>query len=220
MFLYYLTSFTITFLSALIAGISLYRHVEKNTVIKLIGILFTISFICNILQYLFFYLKMYPLINITSSIYDLSVIIIISAIFNDQTKSKHRQVIIGIAVIYLIASVINLTFFQKDGNASFNKLGISFILTGYCIYYFYRLMVDLPTMHLHRLPMFWFNSAFLIFSAGSIFLFAFIDYLVHVLNDDLLKYWSFHNTLFILQQLIILIGLSYDFKSLRKASRV
>src|SRR5687768_7317660 len=126
MYFYYLTSFIITFLSALIACISLYRYQEKDKVIKLIGMMFSISFVCSVLQYLFFSIKMYALINITGSIYDLSVIILISAIFNDLTKSKHRNFIFGIALIYLIISVLNLTFLQKGGNASFNKLGISF----------------------------------------------------------------------------------------------
>lgn len=219
MFLYYLTFFVITFLSALIAGISLYRYQEKDTVIKLIGIMFSISFLCNILQFIFLSLKFYSLINITSSIYDLSVIVLIGSIFNDQTRSKHRQLIFGITIIYLIGSILNLALLQKGGNASYNKLGVSFILIFYSIYYFYRLMVDLPTMHVHRLPMFWFNSAFLIFSAGTIFLFAFTDYLIHVLKDDLQNYWSFHNGLFIFHQFIILIGISYDLKSSKMASK-
>ena len=92
------------------------------------------------------------------------------------------------------------------------------ILIVYCILYCYRLLVDLPVQHLQRVPMFWFNSAILIFNAGTLFLFLFASYLVEVLNNDLLIYWSFHNILNIIQHLIVIIGLWQDLRNIRLRS--
>jgi membrane protein insertase Oxa1/YidC/SpoIIIJ len=78
-------------------------------------------------------------------------------------------------------------------------------------------MVKLPTMHLQRMPMFWINSGFLMYAAGAMFLFAFTTYLTQVLKDNLLVYWSFHNILSIISQLIIMVGLIYDFKNLNSS---
>jgi hypothetical protein len=81
-------------------------------------------------------------------------------------------------------------------------------------------MDELPAQHIHHLPMFWFNSAFLIFNAGVFFLFAFTAYITTVLKNNLLIYWTFHNLWNMLEHLIILVGLYYDLKTLppRKVS--
>jgi hypothetical protein len=94
----------------------------------------------------------------------------------------------------------------------------------YSLLYFYVLMRDLPSLYIHQIPMFWFNSGILIFHAGTFFLFSFVSYLVNVRNDDLIAYWSFHNMLSIVERLIIMIGLCYDLKFLKvdypKAPRI
>lgn len=212
---YFLVFYLQTFLSALIAIVSFYRFTERNTLVKLIGILFAFSFVCNVLAFLSIIFSIEGVANIPGSAYDVITVLVISVIFNHLTKSKHRVVFFTIASFYCVAALLNLFFLQKEANASYNKLAGSFIVIIYAIYYFYRLMVDLPTVHLHRLPMFWFNSAFLIYHAGTIFLFAFTNYLIEN-NNFALGYWIFHNTLTILQQLIILIGLNYDLRG-RKA---
>ncbi len=83
----------------------------------------------------------------------------------------------------------------------------------YCLLYFYVLMQDLPSLYVHQFPMFWFNSGLLIFHAGTFFLFSFHAYLVNVLKNNMLIYWSFHNMLSIIEHIIFLIGLYYDSKS-------
>ena len=133
-------------------------------------------------------------------------------IYNHATAGKFYKLFSGITVIYLIFGISNFLFFQKTGIASYTKLFSSLIIIFYAIIYFYRLMVELPAVHLHHLPMFWFNSGFLLYYAGSVFLFAFMSYLVHVLNDDLLIYGSFHNVLNIIQEFIIIIGVAFDLR--------
>jgi hypothetical protein len=179
--------------------------------------LFALSVLCNLLAYLSVLLGIEGGANIPGSVYAVIKVVVISVIFNHLTQSKHRLTIITIAAIYCAAAVLNLAFLQKEANASYHKLGGSFIIIVYAIHYFYKLMIELPTVHLHRLPMFWFNSAFLIYHAATIFLFAFTSYLIDQHLEDFINYWAFHNILTILEQLIVMIGVAYDIRSLKKA---
>ena len=65
------------------------------------------------------------------------------------------------------------------------------------------------------MPMFWFNSAFLVLGAGTFVLYTFTSYLIHVLRNDMITYWSIHNMLSIFANLIVMIGLYYDFRQLK-----
>ena len=105
---------------------------------------------------------------------------------------------------FFIFALINLFFFQKTTPNSYSYIFHSAILIIYCLFYFYVLMRDLPSLYVHHLPMFWFNSAFLIFYAGTFFLFSFTSYLINVLKNNMLIYWSFHNILSIIEHLIVL----------------
>lgn len=91
----------------------------------------------------------------------------------------------------------------------------SSILICYSLWYFYVLIRDLPSLNVHQMPMFWFNSAFLVLGAGTFVLYAFTSYLIHVLRNDMITYWSIHNMLSIFAHLIVLIGLYYDFRQLK-----
>jgi hypothetical protein len=77
-------------------------------------------------------------------------------------------------------------------------------------------MIELPSMHLQRMPMFWFNSAFLIYYAGALVLFVFTSYIINVLKQDLVTYWIFHNCLSICEHFLVLTGLYYDLSSIKK----
>jgi hypothetical protein len=210
----FLTFYLQTFLSALIAVTSLYRYSERSIVIKLVGVLFALSFICNLISYsLFFFDYRADLINVPGSVFDSSTIIIATIIYNHLTKSRYKATFLTITLLFLSLALFNLFFFQKVTIASYNLLAGSFIMMVYSIFYFHRLMVEMPTVHLQRLPMFWFNSAFLIYHAGGIFLFAFTEYLITTMNDSFVQFATFRNALFFAQQLIILVGIVYDFKS-------
>lgn len=213
---YFFIFYIQTFLSALIAIASFYRFSERDTLLKLIGGLFVFSCVCNTIAYLSLLLHIEGMANIPGSVYGIVKVIVVGIIFNYVTKSKHRDTVLTITIVYCAFAFFNLFFLQKVANASYNKLAGSFIIMVYTIWYFYKLMVELPAIHLHRLPMFWFNSAFLIFHAATIFLFAFTTYLINEHLGTFKNYWAFHNLLVILEQLIILAGVFYDIRGLKK----
>jgi hypothetical protein len=207
----YWTSFFIqTFFSALIAGVSFFRYSERDTPVKLIGLLFLISCIFNCILYLTWLLRI-PGLNQVSTGYMFVSIIIGTIWYALVLAHRFRKALIVISVLVFSWGLIVIFFIQNTGeNTSYLSLGISFMWLLYAIIYFYRLMQDLPTIYLHRLPNFWFNSSFLIYGSGTMFLFASYDYLLRVIND--INFWTFHNCVYIIGQLIILIGLYYDLK--------
>jgi hypothetical protein len=213
---YLLLAHSVTVLLALVAVFSFYNFPKAKTHIRLIGLYGLAGCLVNLITMFIANMRWTAYINIPGSIHDFVFIVILSALYNDQTMSKHRQYFTVAASIYIILGVLNLFFVQQEEIASYAKLLGSIIIVTYAITYFYRLMVDLPTLEVHRLPMFWFNSAFLIFHAGTVFLFAFTSYLVHVLKDNLLIYYSFHNVLSIIENAIIIVGLLFNMRTTRE----
>jgi hypothetical protein len=202
-----------TALLALISALSFIRLNQRAHEVKLIGLIGLVGFLSNGLSFLFAKYRLTPFINIPGSIYDLLLVVFTSMLYNNQTSRKYKTFFTVVPCLYVLLGLLNLIFFQKEEIASYTKLGGSMIIIIYAVVYFYRLMIDLPTHELHRLPMFWFNSAFLIFNAGTVFLFAFTAYLIHVLKDDMLIYYSFHNMLSIIHHLIIVVGLLFYYRS-------
>lgn len=198
-----------TALSALVACFVFLRFNLRPFYVKLIGLSFFLGFITHIVS-----LGVDGKIrNPIQTLNEIINFIIIILVYHIVLKKKYRLYFIITGSLFLVFALYNIFFFQKTELNSYTYALSSFLMMGYFILYFYRLMVELPSLHLHRLPMFWFNSGFLIYRAGTLLLFIFRPYLIHVLNDDLLLYWSFHNSLSIVEHLMILVGLLYDFKS-------
>jgi hypothetical protein len=205
-----------TVLSGLVAVIALYKFKQRNHVVRLIGMIYALSFACNVTSLSFMNTKLISYINIPGAIFDIAFVVIITIIFNYAFKKRYQLIFISVITLFLVGALLNLIFLQQLKIDSFTKFSGSFLIIVFATIYFYRLMIEMPTMHLHRLPMFWFNSGFLLFCSGALFLYAFTDYLIHVLDDDLKLYWSFHNLLFIVMDILILVGIRYDWIAQRE----
>jgi hypothetical protein len=209
--IYLNTYFFDTALIALLAGVSFLYYKRRSRLIKLLGWLMVFSFLANGLA---FFLPG-SVRNIPASVYDFVLVLMLGLLYNNQTNSQHKKYFAFSTIVFFVAGTLNLLLLQQLSISSYNKLFSSFIFITYAIVYFYKLMKDLPEKQVHHLPMFWFNSAFLIYHAGTLFLFAFTSYLINVLKNDLIYYMMFHNALSILHHLIIFVGLFYDLKRLK-----
>ncbi len=185
----------------------------------MIGMLFSISFWFNTGQYVV-YLADLPngFMNMLGSTYEFIFIWIVSFVYNNATHKKFKWLFLSLSAVYTLGGLLNLLFHQKDSLASINMFFSSLILILYSLLYFYQLMKELPAVHLHRYYMFWINSAFLFYGAGTIFLFAFTQYVINAFNQDFVNYWQAHKILYILQQVLILIGVSYNMKEIRSSA--
>lgn len=206
----------------LVALASLYNFKKRSKTTKLLGFLYLSGFLIQIfsltVQYVnFTAIPNGALRNLAGSAYDFFLVILGSSIYLASFNKKYQTQIIVVIVSFCLFGFANLLFFQKTTNASYNHLLTSVILIGYTVIYFYRLMIDLPEKNLYKFPMFWFNTAFLFFHSTTFFIYAFVDYLVKVLNNNLIVYYSIHNIFSIIECILLLIGLYYDWSSLKNS---
>jgi len=199
-----------TTLSAIVALACFYKFQWRQPYIKLMGLLFAYSVLSTVVSMSL----PGPYNNIPGSLYDFVLFIVITQVYNFTTEKRYWKAYGAITLIFVICGIANLFFVQHSAIASNNKLMSSLIIISYSIFYFYRLIVEMPSAHVHRLPMFWFNSAFLLYHSGTIFLFAFTSYLISVMKDDLWYYWIFHNALCVIEYCIILVGVFYDIRQI------
>jgi hypothetical protein len=100
-----------------------------------------------------------------------------------------------VIVPFILASGINLAL---HGISDFNSFGFAMEDACYIILsviYFFILINDLPTESITRLPMFWINTANLIYYSGIFLITLSSDYLIKVLGNDMILPWIFHNFL-------------------------
>jgi hypothetical protein len=205
-----------TALSAIVAILCLVKFKSRDRVVRLIGLVFLTSFLANMTALAFHkFTLLNAFVNATYPGFSIISFILISRVYYISLRTFHIRWFVLSTVIFIAFALSNLFFIQKEEVNSYTNIFYSAILIIYCLLYFYTLIRDLPSLYLHHLPMFWFNSALLIFHAGVFFLFAFTSYMVNVLKNDLLIYWSFHNVLSIIEHFIVLIGLYYDLKFLK-----
>lgn len=208
-------------LAGVISGVSFYNFQERDTLIRRLGVLFLMSFVTSVLQFLSFkFGTSGALVNFIPTAYDFASIVVIVRIYNHITDRRYVRVFNFIAFLVIVWNAVNVIFFQNVGGAtSLSKVAIMLMLLLFSIVFFYKLMRDLPTVYLHRLPAFWINSAFLCYAASSLFVFATHEYLIRALHDQVGLYWAFHNGAFIFQQLLILTGLYYDLVAYRSGPK-
>ena len=189
-------------------------YFRKRTIeTKIIALHFLLSF-APILVIYFLGLRG-KLVNIPQNLYLLIHMFTLSLLFATALGKKYRNLLLGVGLIYAAFWAINFIFIQKDDNNTYTKAFGSIIFIFYCLLYYYRLLIDLPVQELQRVPMFWYITANLVYNAGTLFLLLFTPYLVEVLHNDLLIYWSFHNILDIIQDLLIMLALWQDLRNIR-----
>lgn len=213
-YLNYIT-YTQTILSALVAVFSLLYFKHRKPITKLVGLAFALGFIANTLSLVMYYQGYGRYTNVPQSLYELANFSIVCLIYHLALNKVYAKLISIMFIAFISFAVYNFALGQKATslNTYTYSLGSILILI-LAILYFYRLMVELPALHVHHLPMFWFNAAFLFYRAGSIILFACTAYLVNVMKDDMITFWFFHNSLNVLAHCLVLIGLKYEIKSL------
>lgn len=217
---FFVTYYTQTTLSGIVAAAAFLRYKSRPTAVKLIGFSFLLSFLCNAIAFALWHSTYVRYTNLPQNIFFVINFCILTALYHSVLSAEYRKWLFVALAICIPFSIYDLFILQKDFIHSYAPFAESFFLITFTLIFFYRLMVELPAIHLHRMPMFWFNSALLFFHSGTLFLFAFTSYLINVLNNDLLAYWSFHNSVSILEHIIILIGLFFDFKAAERKSSI
>lgn len=127
-------------------------------------------------------------------------------------NGKNRIVYISFALAYSLFFIAELSFNSQKQLNSYSITLTSLVFIYFSVRYFYLLMRDLPTDQIQRLPMFWVNTGVLTYFAGGLFLFAMRNYVITVFNDNQTTYWSFHNFLNIVKNLLFAVALWQDLR--------
>ena len=211
-----LTAEVQTILLGIAAILCFVKYRSRSLIVRLLGFNFLMGFMANVSSYLMIRLGTFRgFSNIPGVCYSIISITLLSYIYWIILFGRKKiwfSVTIGLFTLF---TVLNFYYVQKT-SPNTNSLVLSAgILICYSLWYFYTLIRDLPSLHVHQLPMFWFNSALLLLNAGTFFLFSFTSYLINVLKSDLITYWSFHNMMSIFAHLLVLVGLYYDFRQVK-----
>ncbi len=174
--------------------------------LKLLFALTGVSLICDIASFFLPYLKINP--NYVGNTYRLVEFAILLTIYYHAFNNRKMLILfLSIGLLYISLFTMNLVFLQQEKINSYTETFSALVFISLSVTLFYRLMKDLPTLQIHRLPMFWINTAVLIYFAGNLFVFILTNYLVSILKNDLAVYWTFHNLLSITKNLLFAIAL-------------
>jgi hypothetical protein len=207
-----------TILSGVIVLLSVLFFRKRFTATRLVALHFAFSLVFSLSFFIIPFRG--KEINVPGSLWTICSTLVLCALFNSALNNRHRILFVTITILFLSFAIINLLYFQQLDTNSYSKSLSALLLISCCLLYFYRLLIDLPTSKLSNTPMFWFAVGVLIYNAGTLFLFAFTSYLVNVLHDDLMIYWTLHNVFNIIQHLIIIIGLVVDLRNIQSPQPV
>jgi hypothetical protein len=141
---------------------------------------------------------------------------VLLVVYDVAWNKRYRVLTIISACAFGAFGLWNILFGQRNEfNSNTAVLGALIILV-HTLVYFYHLLIKLPVQRLDRLPMFWFNAAYLFYFASTLFIFA--AYVVDVFYDSLLLYWTIQNVLRIVQFILIIVGLCQDLRNIRSRS--
>lgn len=216
-----------TTLLGLLAILCFIKYRSRSLVVRLMGFIFLAGTLANVCSWLLIHTQAFrEFSNVPGVFYFVISIALISYLYFVGLFGKKPIWVIVITIASAIMAFINFYHIQKNSVNSNVYVIHAALLICYSLWYFYVLIRDLPSLHVQSMPMFWFNSAFLVLGAGTFVLYAFTSYLIHVLRNDMITYWSIHNMLSIFAHLIVLAGLYFDFRqlksegSLRSAGRI
>ncbi len=129
------------------------------------------------------------------------IILFYKPLFPARFKNMFLITMILLLLIYLYY------FFTRDLSTHDRSTPSNIVFTVLPILFFFKMIREMPTIHIQRFPMFWINAGFLIYFSGAVILYMISDYLVRVLNNDRTSYWIFHNFLGVVKYILFAIGL-------------
>jgi hypothetical protein len=126
------------------------------------------------------------------------------------------NIILGLLVIF---SLLNYSFIQ--GPTVFNSVSnviASLVLIGLSLFYFYRLLNDLPIVHIQHLPMLWISFGILTYYAGNFFLFLINNYFINVQAGPHKLMWILHNLLNIVKNILFAVAIWQSYRKVRPST--
>jgi len=169
-------------------GFKLWKVLSKP--LRLLTVYLTLLAILEIVTYSMFKRGMNP--NLIGSVFQFADTTIIFYFYILILDSKRiTKILYTSAFILLIFYCFNLAFIQKENH--FNSYSIISHLAAMLtlgLYYVFTLLKEIPNEKITKLPIFWINVGNIIKASGTLFLFILSDYLIYVLNNNMIAFTS------------------------------
>lgn len=122
-----------------------------------------------------------------------------------QSVDKIAYAIIAASVLFVLFNIVFVHGFFKVSTYSISVQAVGTIVVS--LLYFYVLIQQLPTESITKLPMFWINTAMLIYHSGIFLIFLSADYLTTVLGDNFIVYLSIHHVIALIYYALLFYAL-------------
>jgi hypothetical protein len=132
-------------------------------------------------------------------IYTLLEVVFAALIYHDILNDWKRKLVIALLIVFLVFSLLNIIFFERLEEFNTNQRflgGITIII--YSLIYFVQIFKEANIDRIERHAYFWLNSSYLIYFAGTLFLFILTK---NILAVEASNYWNLHSVLNILLNL-------------------
>jgi hypothetical protein len=215
-----LTSYLQSISGFLLLLIFLFNYTLTDKSFRLIGILAVISTVGNILQESAIRFLQGAYINQIGEAYQLLSVFVISLFFLKLNNTKFTKILFCVLnttcfVIWILLLVYlnNHILFSVYSVISYTGLIL------FAILYFGYLLKYLPSDDLLIVPEFWIASAVLFNFSGYLIITLSYGYLVDVLKENMVLYWSLFNFFTIIFFSLISYSLVLHVKNIKAASR-
>lgn len=174
-----------------------------------VGVYFFASFLASLTGSILIWMKMTAWVNAPGHLHNCIAIAMLTLLYIEVLPPGWKVVLKKLGPTLVILALLNLLVGQgREVNSySYIAAGLLGLICG--IGFCYQLMVDLPALAIHRLPIFWFNTSFLIYNSSTLLQFIFRDYLADISWEILTMFVIFHNAVSLISMSLILVGLYY-----------
>jgi hypothetical protein len=171
-----------------------------------------LSFVCDVVAYLLARNGINT--HWIGNVYLATQFSLLALVFRSQFQK--RRLVNIVLLGFLIFFSVNISFFQ--GPLVFNSVSnvvAGLVLIAFCLFYFYRLLNDLPIVHIQQLPMLWISFAVLTYYGGNFFLFLVKNYLTYGDAGSHKVMWILHNLLNIVKNVLFAVALWQSYRKVR-----
>jgi hypothetical protein len=133
--------------------------------------------------------------------------------------SRNQKQVILIYVLFTVFYIINISFFQGFFTFNTNAIVVSSLLLIFLsLRYFYKLLIELPSIHIQKLPMLWISFAVLTYYSGTLFIFLASNLLFQSTDEPAVMMWILHNLLNIAKNILFAIALWQSYRNVRSST--
>lgn len=187
---------------------------RQPLVYKWLAIALAFGFAIDVLARLLWYVRSLVHVNPNSvgHLYQLFGTAFISVFFYHAIQwPTLKRAFIFVNILYFIFSLVNLLFLQKSSLHSYSQTLQSIIILLLCIIFYFKLLKELPTQQIQKLPLFWIVSGFFFSYAGKLVIYAITHYMIAI-GDDFILISIFHVSLTLIAYLIMAVGVWLNHK--------